>query len=304
MKRLVLFALMLSMALSVIPETNINAHAEDVDVSICSDEWLVTMSNRIETELLRRKISSQSALTIAPSYEGEILFQGIPWGEDIYTVLNQLRVLGFPLDDNPEEKITNDQNEMESWDEDDKGYSVKNSGVRIYASSWKFEKKPKEIAGYPLRWTAVYCIYDTQNETINMDYGKTHFYMAEVSFDVLNYEYAYLDLLNKMSSIYGMPYDQTSEDGEKTGFYWGTHSGDNYVAHAVWYGENQTAVTLIYKYSTRDNEIGRYEQSISLHYGMTDSEERLKELEDIRALNEKQEEMKKLENSINDTSGL
>lgn len=122
------------------------------------------------------------------------------------------------------------------------------------------------VAGYPVQFVFVDFMYDLKDGVVNRDRGSTHFYMAEYVLKVEDWEGAFTDLKEKLTSLYG-------EGTEKIGQF------SNWIVprymnrSIVWEGANSTAVRL----AAIEN---RYGVGIDIIYYKIDSSERLKALDE------------------------
>ena len=282
--------------------------AEALDLSGYDDAALTQLKKQVDSELIKRyKGLVQQAAQYAPTCEKEILFQGIPWGTDIVTAREQLLEKGFPISQIFEGSVS-------YWK---KGGSVSNpsvskSGFWASAFSDTLGNTPVNIGGYPINHCSINCYYDYAEDVIDKAQEKSHLIYASVTFDTMNPQFVYQDLVQKMSSLYG---EAEAFDRAHIGNYTraqGSIRGGIYCDYACWYGLNNTVAQLVYTYQIEDGSAERTDETLVLSYSVTDSKEKLDGIEQtnekIKQLEEKQKQMAELEqlmqNQNNDVSGL
>ena len=245
----------------------------------------------------------------------EILFQGIPWDSDANTVRKMLIAKGFPIGEVMSNHSIN--------------YFA--PGLRLYVSSSTgspscgvavgvdreaLKAFPVTIAGYPINNSWATFVFDCVEEDINTNVEDTNFIYACVVFDTLNPQYVYDDLARKLSGLYGESESIIAKVIETTRYPQTGETSTNFCDYSVWYGANNTAVLLEYRYEIMDDSSLRKDDSVRLIYGKTDGKEKVVAIETLikkKAEEEKQgqleierqNELEQLQqNQNNDVSGL
>lgn len=244
----------------------------------------------------------------------EILFQGIPWDSDVNTVRKILIDKGFPIG----EVMRN--------------HSINffEPGLRLYVSSSSgspscgvavgaregLKASPVTIAGYPIENSWATFVFDCVDEDINTNVEDAHFIFACVVFDTLNPQYVYEDLARKLSTLYGESESVIAKSLSTTRYSQTGETSINFCDYSVWYGANNTAVLLEYRYEIMNESSLRKDDSVRLIYGKTDGKEKVKALENLIEKKAEEEKQRQLEierqneleqmqqNQNNDISGL
>lgn len=269
------------------------ANAENFDPSKYDTQTLSEIQVKINTELAQRQVSGNSTLIPAPTFEGEIRFRDLEWGIDAETALNLLTADGFYTT----RSNTDNSAYLRPWSLDPDSSSFSKSGISI--TQYSFPENFR-VAGYPLSAGYTYFMFNLTNSGLDRSLNNSIFYRAEMKFSVTDGDYAYADLKNKLSSLYGEPEEILDTSG-----YWST--GGNYHKYeswSVWYGENNTGVYLYHTYDLLDADQTRKREELSIVYGKTDSLQQLTEIQTALENEAKEQERINLEQSANDTSGL
>ncbi len=236
--------------------TSAVSFAEDIDLSVYSVAELNALSRRISDELANRQRSNPSTEVIQQSTDKEILFQSIPWNSNINTVMNALVDKGLL----PVRTTKKGPRSLEAWSLDFYGGKYY-SDAGMSVSEWSPDEA--RIAGYQVLEVDAFCYYQYSTEGgVDYDETKTHFYRANVYLKPIDYDYAEIDLTNKLSTLYGTPVDISN-------------SGKSWH---VWYGANNTAVYLFHSVSGSGENRS---DTMWLVYGLTDSIIPLTEIDEI-----------------------
>ena len=143
------------------------------------------------------------------------------------------------------------------------------------------------VAGYNVQFVFADFMYELKDGIVNRDRSHTHFYMAEYSFEVEDWEGAFTDLQGKLTSLYG--------EGVETIGQYSNWIAPRYMNHSmVWEGANNTEVRLAAIESR--GGIG-----IKIIYYKSDSSEQLKALDEAIRQEKIREEQ---ENRTDDKNGL
>ena len=241
----------------------------------------------------------------------EILFQGIPWDSDANTVRKMLLDKGFPMSE-VRDYYAISYFAPASFDASGKS----DCGVGMSADAVALQALPVKIAGYPIKYCWTTFVFDYEDKNINENIEDTHFIYGSVTFDTLNPQYMYDDLVKKLSSLYGEPENVIAKSISTTSYFKTGEKGTNYCDYSVWYGANDTAVLLEYRYEIMNESFLRKDESLKLIYGKTNGKEKVTALEILiekKAEEEKQRqleierqiELEKLQQNQNDdVSGL
>ncbi|MDD5791480.1 MAG: hypothetical protein PUD22_02720 [Erysipelotrichaceae bacterium] len=166
----------------------------------------------------------------------EITFRDIPWGVSMSEIERQLGSdTLYVLEDTQirrwkgiEEEF--DTGHMSDYPDGYEAYYFGDNGIKV--------------AGYDVQ-PIIYCVYGmTDSGEVLMGKDQSVFYMAQYQFDVIDHESAYLDLKEKLSSLYGKGYNKQSSE---TGIYATESSSGRYsktLTATTWLGDNGTAVEL------------------------------------------------------------
>lgn len=273
--------------------SNTFALAENFDPSRYDTQTLINMQAAINAEIANRQVSAASSLIPAPGFDGEIKFRNLEWGIDADSIIKQLTSEGVF---SPKPSIHNDYY-IGPWSLDPDVHKVSGAGISAYEYSFADSFK---VAGYSLSSASVYCMFDHTADTVDRRSETSHFYKAEMKFEISDGDYAFADLTNKLSSLYGEPITN-----EKTSGFWST--GGNYhqfESWSSWYGANNTAVYLYHSYDIMDDDQRRTHEELIVSYGKTDSQNELKAVETAIQQEAVNAERERLQESANDTSGL
>lgn len=271
-----------------------SAYAESFDFSSYDTQTLSHLDVAIRNELSKRYISNTASLIPAETYNGEILFRGIAWGTNVDTAKSSLIGSGF----------FSGKCEVESearlipWSLDpEDADSYWESGYRLYQYTFADEAK---VAGYSVDSVNLYFMYSHNGSKSNKETSAAELYLVSMELETADYDLAYADLLNKLSSLYGT----ATESSDVTG-YWST-GGDyhQYDWWASWYGSNDTAVLLHMTYDITDEDQKTKGEELKLYYGKTNSEARLVSLSNTLTSEAKALEQEKIVENANNTDGL
>lgn len=189
----------------------------------------------------------------------EIVFHGIPWGISINELVVQLQERKIPV----------------SYSDIDAGSDMRFWGSQFISltedhfdsaghmiSLYDYDDRIV-IAGHPVRNIDLYAHYGIVDGEISLDSDDSEYYLCTIMFaagdDMI--EEVYSDLLTKLSNLYG-----DSIVGSTT-------TSSNEYKHAVWNGNNNTAVMLYCG-------AGKYKY-VCLMYGKTNSEDTLREVRQL-----------------------
>ena len=189
----------------------------------------------------------------------EIRFRNIEWGCSIDEMYEQFSEIS--LTDSGKGSY------MPYWErfEPGNGKDKTKFATGIDSTGWLWGDS-LTVAGYPIQFVFADFMYDLQDRVVNRERSSTHFYMAEYTLKVEDWEGAFADLQEKLTSLYG-------EGIEKVGQF------SNWIAprymnrSIVWEGANNTAVRL----AAIENRDG---VGIKIIYYKTDSSKQLKALDE------------------------
>lgn len=273
-----------------------SGYAESYDLSSYDTEALTNLDIAIRSELSRRYIDSASSLDTATSCDEEITFRSVAWGTSADIAKETLMSTGFLSNKCELESSAR----LEPWSIDpEDNDSYWDSGIRLYQYSFAETTK---VAGYNVGTVNLYFMYDYDGNVVKRDAKDSSLYMATMKLESSDYDLAYADLVNKLSSLYG----KATETSDVSGF-WST--GGNYHQYdwwAYWYGANNTAVLLHLTYDVLDEDgrVKDFSEELTLYYGKTDSEQRLKALASGIEEEAKEAERVKILDNANNTDGL
>ena len=224
----------------------------------------------------------------------EILFQGIPWETDFDTVRKLLIDKGFPMG----EPVSNFA--ISFWApglaaHSSSGYGPPSCGVAVAADRDMLKVSPVTIAGYPINNSWVCFVYDYSEEGVDTDVDNAHFIFACMAFDTLNPQYVYNDLVRKLSTLYGEPESVAAKALTKLRYPRTEETSTTYCDYSIWYGANDTAVLIEYRYEIMDESLVRKDDTLKLIYGKTDGKERVNAVETLLQRMAEEEQQRQLE---------
>lgn len=174
----------------------------------------------------------------------EILFRGVPWGENLSEVRKMLKDdldLGFVINDLTwGRRIVNQAKGIAT------GHVYYDNQCQYL--SWRLytDSAGIDVAGYPLaRVFLYYACIENESGILTRELDDTAFYMGKYGIHVRDDDNAveiYNDLKNKLSSLYGEP------DLEET-----DKSGLNQIKSVRWNGKNDTMAILALSQGSSDS---------------------------------------------------
>lgn len=171
--------------------------------------------------------SNDGGLEVVRS-EAEITFKDIPWGttfSEVDSTLSQLRLWN----------ITGEDFKQYSVDDiligDYKGIDFEYSGINVISMAMNGEQG---VAGYTTSGIELYFAYVPVNGYLTYNEDDSVLYGAQYKFEPTDLELMYSDLVQKISGIYGDPYNTTEDYGIL---------GSRYT-YTFWYGKNDTELVL------------------------------------------------------------
>lgn len=231
-------------------------------------------------------------------YDKEITFRDLPMGSSIEDVRSKLLEEGvsptyFKFEDMSMGSFFSDYYEEKYpyIDIDDGGYVV-----TIY------DPGDLRLAGYEISFLSMdfmYKIVDGVSIKNQENAGLTKAYYSIKAIDQLA---VYADLKQKLTKLYGTPVERN----EKTTF---INDEDRMLNMAIWYGANDTAAYIVCEWFTQDgvtkipkDYIG--DSSVNVCYGKPNTYETFELLKKYEEQLAFEEEQKKMEESVDDTTGL
>ena len=195
------------------------------------------------------------ASTALADTDKEILFHGIPWGISVNTLVNHLKERKIPISSS---NVYADS-DMRFWGSQFMSITEDHFDSTGYEISIYDYDDRIQIAGYSVLNVDLYAHYGIIDGEISFDADDSEYYFCSILFSVGDdmVEGVYSDLLRKLTNLYGNCATNTAIPNSAESTY------------AVWYGDNNTAVMLY-----RNDEY----QYVSLYYGKTDSEQKLREV--------------------------
>lgn len=199
--------------------------------------------------------------------EKEIVFRDIPWGtnyetvEQTYGEMNWVTIYG-------EEFVTPSVDAV-LLDNDYAGIDFENKDINIIASALNEET---EVAGYTTSDIDLYFSYNVENGKILRTENGSSLYGAKYTIEPSDLESATADLIEKLSSLYGEPY-KNSTDSDMFG---------NIMEYTYWKGANNTELVLKSQDSSSD-ESGIYSDKITISYAWRNGDNLLQEASDTIA---------------------
>ena len=250
-----------------------NQSIDSIDLSGLTLEELIILRNRIDSEISAREkeipVSDNNLST-----DKEITFNDFVWGMDAKSALKLLvdkkLVESFASISSPAS--------IQKWYPEDWAGEHYFEDCGMYISEWCWGKT--SMAGYSVQETTAYFYFDYDDNILNRYEGDSHLYRINVCLTATDYDYAELDLANKLTNLFGDPIVTIDDTKYRIK-----------TCH-IWYGINDTAVSL-YHYTSKDED--RYDQ-IYLIYGKTNAEQHL---EAIEAMVQKEKKEKEKQNSSN-----
>lgn len=173
---------------------------------------------KVVSVLLVLSLLAACAFADAPTYDGEILFRGLPWGCSINDAVANIQAAG----------VTNDR-VREDCDVHDVDYSF---SVDSCGFSYSPSDLPNDffVAGHLVEQVAIDAIYGIVDGKISHEREDSRMYCATYYFkDQANIKDVYDDLVSKLTSMYGTPVDAI----------------ESYYDHnLMWTGTNNAAIII------------------------------------------------------------
>ncbi|MBQ9265161.1 MAG: hypothetical protein IJ189_13265 [Clostridia bacterium] len=190
----------------------------------------------------------------------EILFRGIPWLSSLTEVQASFGE-EVPID-------AVDEMQMLFYSKINGDFSNASDGFAPYPSGWvafaPLSWYDVKVAGLEVKDMYIYCCYGIEDDHLLKDADSSQFYLASYSFGTNNKAEAYLELISKLSSLYGEGNEQTDDQSYLP--------GETFMDHSVkWEGDNHTAAVLSYRGLQSDDGEMIYD-ILQLTYGKTDSD--------------------------------
>ncbi len=270
------------------------AWAEEYDLSSYDTETLTNLDVSIHNELSKRFLRDASSLQPATVYDEEILFRNIPWGVNVDDEKSALQSTGFFTG----KCDTETSARLVPWSLDpEDADSYWDSGIRLYQYSFSEDVK---VAGYNVGTVNLYFMYQHDGVSVNRDSRASELYKVSMELETADYDLAYADLVNKLSSLYG----NATETSDVAGYCSTDGNYHQYNWWASWYGKDNTAVLLHLTYDITDEDNKMKGQEITLYYGKTNSEIELISLSNAMTEEAKEAERQNILNNANNTDGL
>lgn len=266
------------------------------DFSAYTTDDLIELRTQLDREIAKRIVQENSSLAPVASYEGEILFRGIPWETNAIDVRMKLAGDGMISSGH---KIDNDDY-IYAWKiaEDMEIESHAGANIAIYDFPSTFS-----VAGYLLASAQIYCPYGYTESNVDRTIEGTKFMLAEMTFEVSDIELVFADLTNKLTALYGKP----EEVVDNNGYIVFSSDRSNYTRYntwMIWYGTNNTGVFLHKAYTMDDGSTIVKNPELKLVYGKTDGIQYLEHMTEA-AKNEKKVQDRLLQQqNANNTDGL
>lgn len=199
----------------------------------------------------------------------EILFRDIPWGTTSKNVKKFLKNKNSSVNFSLWEKgyILYPDTMLDSSSFD----GLNEGGTVIYAHKLT-------AGGYDIQTAQLHFAYKIQAGKI--DRNTDSLYAALYYFDVVEHEFVYKDLQQKMIDLYGNGKEICKT---KTGLIAGVDYSGKYeyvINQTTWYGDNNTFVTLQWVSSTNQAESVQNGCGVSMLYGKTDADSMLDDLKE------------------------
>ncbi len=242
------------------------AFADTIDFSAYDLKTLIQIRTELNQTIAEKQVTQTSTLSPKQTFEGEILFRGIPWESGADVVREKLAADGMIGSNH---KIDNDDY-IYAWriSEDMPIQSHAGANIAVYDFPSAFR-----VAGYPLAAVQIYCPYGYTDSAVDRSISGTNFNLAELKFEISDIELVFTDLTNKLTSLYGTP--ETIEDNNSYIIFGDRPNYTRYNKWNVWYGANKTGVFLYKKYVIEDNSTMIKNPELTLVYGKIDGEEYL-----------------------------
>lgn len=267
--------------------------AEGLDFSTYSTDSLNKIHAELDMEIAKRIVQQTSTLTPANAYDGEIIFRGIPWGTNVNEVRTKLANDGMISNNHP---ISADDY-ITPWAEDEEWRTKSEAGAVIKGSNIS---ESFTVAGYHLRYIDIDCAYNYTADSVDRSFENTKLISAQIKFEINDGDLVFVDLSNKLSSIYGeaKTYSETKSAGH------GSDKTDYYDYWAIWYGSNNTGITLHHSYALHADSVERKIESVELTYGKTDGVAYLEGFVSALANEKKAQDAIIQQQNANNTDGL
>lgn len=194
--------------------------------------------------------NTASSSADSTNYEKEILFRDIPWG--ISLVQFEERI-GFNTS-------VSRNTDLVYWSSFKPTSDIKRSKYSVGFNASSSYSDPIQVAGYNARLTFACFLYGKNGDSVDKSPESSEFYLAAYTFDVEDSEGTYLDLKEKMNSLYGNGTDD--------------YNSNEYNYSTTWYGANDTAVRLRFRYTSLGGVV-------YLVYGKLDSDQRVTDVDEI-----------------------
>jgi len=270
--------------------------AETIDFSNYSTDDLIELRIQLNEEISKRTVQENSALAPVSSYDGEILFRGIPWGSNAIDVRTKLASDGMISSGH---EIENDDY-IYAWKiaEDMEIESHAGANIAVYDFPSSFT-----VAGYPLASAQIYCPYGYTEDKVDRTIEGTKFMLAEITFEVSDIDLVYADLTNKLTSLYGTPEEVVDNNGYMV------LSSDRsdytqYNSWMIWYGANNTGVFLYKTYTMDEGSTVVKNPELTLVYGKTDGIQYLEYMTQAAENEKKAQDQLLQQQNANNTDGL
>lgn len=229
------------------------------DNTITSNE----ITSNVSETVLNEESTENKNETINHISDNEILFMDEPWGISYVDFKNNHGELGLW-------SINGDGYRTFSVDEvvlgDYKGIDFDYNDINIIGNCHNGEI---EVAGYKTKDVKVYFAYTIVDGVLTKNESDSALYGARYEFDSLNLEEMYLDLTEKLTTLYGESFGTTKD----------TDLYGNIYTYTYWHGQNDTMVVLKSLNSENDST-GFYNDEIVIAYAWKKGDELLQNASD------------------------
>lgn len=167
-------------------------------------------------------------VSIEPIEPVEITFRGIEWGSTYNDVISSLSDWGMKFREGKSVKTRRIKSLINnSWSD----YHDYQCGFYTYSS---YSSEKKQVAGYDIDNVALYFSFvPDENGKLVQSPSNTSFFLGQYKIKPTDVDGVFVDLKNKLSSLYGQPAKETSN---------GLIIHYNYC---YWYGANDTMVVIV-----------------------------------------------------------
>ena len=180
----------------------------------------------------------------------EITFRDIPWGTSYTSVNEMLGSLSFlPI---AGEGYVSPSVDAVLLDNDIEGINFEYNDINIVASALDPEL---DVAGYTTSDVSLYFAYSVENGTVLKTEENSQLYEAQYRIEPTDLQSAKVDLIEKLSSLYGSP----AKESESRNIF------DHFETYTYWYGANDTELVLKTE-DTSNDTTGFFVDVITISY--------------------------------------